>query len=58
MLWILECEAGYYKTNTTLPRCEMCTGNTIKSTVGDDATCTQTCDGTTNVPNAGHTACG
>ena len=38
----------------------MCTGNEIKSTPGDTTDCTadMPCDGTTNVPNDNHTACG
>ena len=35
----------------------MCTGNTIKTTVGDGS-CNQTCDGENQVSNSGHTACG
>ena len=44
----------------TPPRCEMCTGNTIKRAAGDATNCDADapCDETTNVPNAGHTACG
>ena len=53
----LVCNAGYYKTGSS---CELCTGNKIKSMRGDSADCTTdtTCDGTTKVPNLGHTACG
>ena len=60
MVALLECEAGYYKTNTTPPRCEMCTGNTIKTTVGDAGNCDadQPCDGIKTIPNNNHTACG
>ena len=36
----------------------MCTGNTVKSTVGHDTSCITTCDGLTKVPSSGHTACG
>ena len=36
----------------------MCTGNTVKSTIGNDTSCSDTCDGMTQVPNAGHTARG
>ena len=36
----------------------MCTGNTVKSTEGDDTSCPTVCDGIRYVPNSGHTACG
>ena len=36
----------------------MCTGNTVKSTVGNDTSCPTTCDGMKKIPNSGHTACG
>ena len=35
----------------------MCTGNSMKTVVSDAADC-DSCDGTSNVPNTGHTACG
>ena len=55
--YILVCNAGYYKDGAS---CTKCTGNTIKSAPGDAGDCSadQSCDGTTNVPNAGHTTCG
>ena len=36
----------------------MCTGNTIKSTVGNGTSCPTTCDGMSKVPNSAHNACG
>ena len=36
----------------------MCTGNTVKSTVGNDTSCSTVCDGMTKVSNSEHTACG
>ena len=36
----------------------MCTGNDIKSEVGDAEDCGDTCNGVSRVPNAAHTACG
>ena len=38
----------------------ICHGNTTKSAPGDTPDCSadQPCDGTTNVPNTIHTACG
>ena len=58
IVWfIVVCNAGYYKNGSD---CELCTGNTIKSKKGDAADCNNdtACDGTKNVPNSGHTACG
>ena len=51
------CNAGYYKTETF---CELCTGNRIKATKGDATDCNAdtACDGDSQVPNDGHTACG
>ena len=51
------CNAGYYKHGSS---CELCTGNNIKSTIGDAADCDAdtACDGTTKVPNSENTACG
>ena len=36
----------------------MCTGNTIKTTVGNTANCNATCDGIKEVANENHTMCG
>ena len=36
----------------------MCTGNTIKTTVGNTADCNEACDGVGTVPNADHGTCG
>ena len=36
----------------------MCTGFTIKNNTGDLAECPTECNGTSDIPNAGHTACG
>ena len=54
---ISVCNAGYYKTGSN---CELCTRNTIKSMTGDATDCNTdaACDGTTKVPNSGHTLCG
>ena len=54
---IVVCNAGYYKTGSS---CELCTGNKIKSMTGDAAECNgdTPCDGVTEVPDAGHSACG
>ena len=49
------CGAGYFKDGDD---CVMCTGNTVKSTVGNDTSCPTTCDGIIIVPNSGYTACG
>ena len=49
------CNAGYYKNESD---CVKCTGNTVKSTEGDAASCPTVCNGMTKVPNSGHTACG
>ena len=51
------CNAGHYKNGNN---CEMCTGNTIKSTIGDAADCNADtpCDGVTEVPDANYTNCG
>ena len=56
-IYIVVCNAGYYKSGSS---CQLCTGNTIKSTIGDASDCDAdtSCDGTTKVPNAEHTACG
>ena len=35
-----------------------CTGNNIKSSVGNTTYCADSCDGPSTVPNVGHTACG
>ena len=51
----LVCNAGFYKSGDA---CVMCTGYGIKTVVGNAVDCADTCDGTSNVPNAGHTACG
>ena len=37
--------------------CMLCPKNQIKSNSGDTSNCTS-CDGESNVPNSGHTACG
>ena len=58
MVWfIVVCNAGHYKNGG---ECEMCSGNTIKSMTGDATDCNTdaACDGTTKVPNEGHTVCG
>ena len=54
---ISVCNAGYYKNGTD---CELCTGNKIKSMIGDAADCDDDarCDGITNIPNQSHTTCG
>ena len=54
---IVVCNAGHYKTGSS---CDLCSGNKIKSMIGDVADCNAdtACDGNTNVPNSGHTACG
>ena len=41
-------------------RCEMCTGNTVKSKPGNAEDCDEDtpCDGVATVPNTNHTACG
>ena len=54
---IVVCNVGYYKNGND---CEMCTGNTIKSTPGDAVDCNgdTLCDGVTEVPDANHTNCG
>ena len=51
------CNAGYYKSGGS---CELCTGNKIKTSVGDRAHCDDdtACDGDSQVPNDGHTTCG
>ena len=51
------CNAGYYGSGHS---CSLCTANEIKSTPGDAVNCSTDppCDGTTNVPNSNHTACG
>ena len=36
----------------------MCTGNTVKTSVGNGTSCDGTCDGVKAVPNEGHTDCG
>ena len=53
-----ECNAGNYGNVTTT--CTLCPGNTIKSVQGDASDCNAEtpCDGVSNEPNAGHTACG
>ena len=60
LLMVSECGAGYYKNSMTPPRCEMCTANTIKTTVGDATDCDADppCDGIKTIPNDKHTACG
>ena len=51
------CNAGYYKSGSS---CEQCTGNKIKTMVGDATNCgaDEPCDGVGEVPNSNHTACG
>ena len=48
---------GHHKNGND---CEMCTGNTIKSKIGDASDCSADtpCDGVTEVPDANHTHCG
>ena len=36
----------------------ICTGNDVKPTAGDTSSCPMVCNGTTEVPNSGHTECG
>ena len=53
----LVCNVGYYKNGDA---CVMCTGNDIKSAIGEATDCSADteCDGSSHVPNPGHTACG
>ena len=55
--FVAVCNAGYYNSSGS---CSLCTGNTIKSTSGDATDCNTdaACNGTDNIPNTGHTACG
>ena len=55
--YISVCNVGHYRNGS---RCELCTGNKIKSTPGDATNCSTDapCDGTTSVPNGEHSACG
>ena len=57
MQFCLVCNAGYHKNGDA---CVMCTGNEIKSAAGDATDCSAdtACDGSSHVPNPGHTACG
>ena len=54
---MLVCSAGYFKNGGS---CSLCTGNKIKTAAGVATNCDADtpCDGSTNVPNSGHTACG
>ena len=54
MILISVCNAGYYKSGSG---CDPCSGKTIKPLKGDATDCDEDCDGVTEVPNAGHTAC-
>ena len=57
LLIVSVCNAGHFGSGFS---CTICPGNTIKPASGDAANCdaAEPCDGTTTVPNAGHTACG
>ena len=55
MSFIVVCNVGYYKVGSL---CELCTGNKIKSVIGDFPDCDASCDGMMNIPNAAHTSCG
>ena len=54
---ISVCAAGHYGSGYS---CIRCGGNTIKILKGDAANCStdRPCDGASNVPNSGGTACG
>ena len=54
---ISVCNAGYYKNGT---ECDLCTGNTIKSMIGDVMDCNddEPCDGVSKAPDANHKKCG
>ena len=56
-MYFAVCNAGYYLNSTT---CEMCKGNTIKRTPGNDINCNRDapCDGVTVFPDDQHTECG
>ena len=51
------CNAGYFKSEGS---CVTCTGNTIKTTIGDAENCNvdEPCDGIKTVPNENRTDCG
>ena len=54
MISISVCNAGYYKNGSN---CDLCSGNTIKLSPGDDTDCYDACDGITEVPNVRRTDC-
>ena len=49
------CNPGFYLNGDI---CTMCTGNSVKSEVGDNTSCPVVCEGITDVPNSEHSACG
>ena len=55
--FLLVCNAGYFQDGNS---CSLCTGNTIKTRVGNVTNCDadEPCDGVETVPNEDHTACG
>ena len=70
--WITACGPGKYRRGKYNPsvyciyrysggasECVKCPGQTVKMGYGNSETlCVNSCDGTTNVPNDGHFACG
>ena len=55
MSFVLVCNIGYYKVGSS---CELCSGNKIKSAIGDTHDCDASCDGMMNIPNVVHISCG